>query len=744
MKSALRQLRNQTSGKPPVPLGDGTRHRRGLMYNLGAGRADRETMLRQYGQSGTIYGIISLLAESVATPPWHLYKKQPVDGRRRYSTADTGSDQRIEVVQHAAIALWNSPNSFHSGFEFREGAQQHEELTGETFWVLDTEAGFPTGMWYVRPDRMEPVPDSDDFLTGWIYTGPDGQNIPLRADEVILEKRPDPLDPYRGAGPVASILPNIQQQRYATEYQRNLFLNGADPGGVITVPNRLDDAQFDELIDRWRETHRGVARAGKVGVLEDGMLWNPSTHTNKDMEYGELRLANRDELREAWRIHKTMMGTSDDVNRANAETAQEVFVAWQVNTRLNRRRDTLNNKLLPKFGAAGRNVEFDYNDPSPENAEAAALELFNKAQAFQALMQSGANIDYHEALEACGLPDMAEAPTPRALPVAPPEPARPAGVGFEDRRPITVRAAAAAAPAPAAPQPPEQIQAVDTQWKAAVALLTAAWLATVLPRWTEALTGQVREKVAAHNLVGLAALTLDTTVAAQVIYEHTRAYAQAAARQAANEAAAAGQPTTPVTPSDEDLQAAAASAAAIAASALALAAGREAARLAGGPDPDPDRVADGVHTFLGDMSSNPVTAMASGVMSMAQNRARMDTIAAGPKCQLVATEIHDANTCDPCEQINGTVFGSSDDPGALTAARAAYPAGGYIACEGRERCRGTVFGVYNAPAKTTTARATVGRQPDGSGAPAFVPLDMAALVRRVLTDGYTPVEVGSR
>src|SRR5262249_53509438 len=399
MKSAIARVRNKNG--PPVPLAGAASFLRGHSFNLGVGSGNRESYLRQYGISGSLFGIISLLAEACATPEWALYRKAPVDGRRRYATSDKVSDQRIEVVQHAAIKLWNNPNDFHTRFEFAEGAQQHAELTGETFWVLNMDYGFPTEIWYVRPDRMEPIPDPDDYLIGWMYTGPNGESIPLRSDEVILEKRPDPLDPYRGAGPVASIMPNIQQQRYATEYQRNIFLNGADPGGVITVPNKLKDRELDELIDRWREGHRGIARAGKVGVLEGGAQWTPNQNTNKDMEYAQLRLNNRDELREAWRMHKAMMGTSDDVNRANAETAQEIFVSWQEIPRLNRRRDTLNNKLLPKFQDG--TVEFDYHDPSPDNAEAAALELFNKSQSFTELVTGG--VDPHDALEICGLPD---------------------------------------------------------------------------------------------------------------------------------------------------------------------------------------------------------------------------------------------------------------------------------------------------------------------------------------------------
>lgn len=436
MKSSTRRLFNNSGGKPPIALGAPASSSRGLAYNLGAGRQDKETFMRQYGMSGTLYGIVSLLAEATATPSWHLYKKAPADGRRRYSTGDTGSDQRIEVVQHAAIQLVNCPNDFHSRFEFFEGSQQHEELTGETFWVLDTESGFPTSMWYVRPDRMEPVPDPDDYLIGWIYTGPTGEQVPLKRGEVILEKRPDPLDPYRGMGPVQAIMPNIQQQRYATEYQRNLFLNGADPGGVITVPNHLTEREFDELIERWRESHRGVARAGHIGVLEDGMTWQPASTTNKDMEYGNLRLANRDELREAWRIHKSMMGSSDDVNRANAETGEEVFISWQVIPRLNRRRDTFNSKLLPLFGTTGQGVEFDYDDPSPVNVENASAELVAKSNAAKTLIDAGFNPD--DVLEVVGLPAMDFAEPAKPAPVLPAPPGAPAAPVADQPEPASM------------------------------------------------------------------------------------------------------------------------------------------------------------------------------------------------------------------------------------------------------------------------------------------------------------------
>lgn len=436
MKSGLRRIRNAAKGGPPVPMSS-YGYRRGNMFDLGTGRASRETMLRAYGRSGTVFSIVSLLQQAAASPVWHLYKKQPQDGRRRYTTGDRGSDQRTEVIQHAALSLWNKPNDFHTGFEFREGSNQHEELTGETFWVLDREVTtFPTSMWYVRPDRMEPIPSVDDYLLGWMYTGPNGEQVPLSLDEVIFERLPDPLDQFRGAGPVSSILPNIDQQRYATEYQRNLFLNGADPGGIIQVDKRLSDAEWDEITGRWREAHQGVARAGRIGVLEAAATWIPGNgQNNKDLEYGNLRLANRDELREAWRMHKAMLGTVEDVNRANAQTAEEVFTGWLAVPRLERRKDTLNYKLLPTFGASGQGVEFDYEDPSPDNREVDNAELTAKATAAQTLVNAG--YDPADVLEVVGLPDMDVVEKATQQPALPPAwvPGAPAVPAAPDNEP---------------------------------------------------------------------------------------------------------------------------------------------------------------------------------------------------------------------------------------------------------------------------------------------------------------------
>jgi NADH:ubiquinone oxidoreductase subunit len=585
---------------------------------------------------------------------------------------------------------------------------------------------------------MEPIPDPDSFIAGWIYTSPTGEQIPLRTNEVIQEKRPNPLDPYRGAGPVASILPNIQQQRYATEYQRNLFLNGADPGGVITVPNKMSERDFDELVDRWRESHRGVARAGQVGVLENGAVWTPNAHSNKDMEYGQLRLANRDELREAWRIHKAMMGSSDDVNRANAQTAQEIFVAWQVLPRLNRRRDTLNCKLLPLFGGADKTVEFDYEDPSPVNAETAATEMLQKAQAAAALLATGV-FNPRDVLEAVGLPDMdvqdvpaAAAPPAPAGATPPPNASELGDQGQNLARPsITMGRPRAAVPEP----PPHNLDKLDEQWKKAVAAAVILYLTNIVVIQRKQITEQIIKLVDAGDITGLTAIAVDSAAGAKQLTTVMAALAAASADMAVGEAAKQGATIQPKTPDRAELAAVAETVAALAAASLSLSAGAQAARVAMADTNKPGvDVAEEVEQYLDDASDASLTSRISGAMSAAQNGARIATFLGGQAADLFASEINDKNTCRPCRAIDGQYIGNTLDDNIEDQVAELYPNGGYIDCSGGDRCRGTIIAAYGAPTDN------IGNRYGLSGVRAAK--DPGAKVFQQAADSFPPQAVG--
>lgn len=702
-KAVVAASRTQTdtgNTQPPVTYARG-----GITPNtLMQGGSDPGAYMRAYQSNGTIYAIVSMLARQTAKVQWHLYRTAPQDGRRRYTTADKGSDQRTEVLQHQAMALWNKPNPFMTGFMLREMCQTHLDLTGEGYLILAYagKATFPTGIWPVRPDRMEPVPHAERFLSGYVYRGPSGETVPLQPHEVIQIKYPSPFDVYRGMGPIQSILVDIDSAKYSAAWNRNYFLNSATPGGAIKMDKRLTDDEWNEFTDRWRESHRGIGAAHRVAILENGAEWVPNADTIQDMDFANLRNLSRDVMREAFAMHKAILGTVEDVNRANAQTAQEHFESFLITDRLDRWRDVLNCFYLPLFGSTGQGVEMDHDDAVTANREADAVELNAKASAAASFVDAG--YDPHDVLEVVGLPDMGvveKATQQPALPpgwVAPP-PAAPAE-GDDPTPPVKPGAipgarARLAITAAANPQQTD-LSEMDAQHAAASQQLAADYAQQVTPTQQQQLTDQVKQLVAAGAIAALAALLLSNMAGKALILKAMVEFGQTSANQASKEAAWQGAYAPPVTPDQQHLEAIAESTATLLATALAAAAGREAMRAAGGSNPDPDAVARHVAEFLAGLSDAAIKSALAGALAAAQNQARHATFTAGPRCLLVASEENDAATCGPCQLIDGTQFGYSDDPGAVEAAAAAYPTSGYIDCLGLDRCRGALAADYTA------------------------------------------------
>lgn len=389
--SSLASVRTAT----PIPFAStrAPRTLRGGTFGIGN---SAEAQMRAGGSNGALYAIVDRIITSYSQVEWHLYR-----------TAKSGRpEDREEVTRHAALELWRQPNRFMTGEAFRETAQQHEELVGEQYWVAakDERFNIPLELWPVRPDRMEPIPDPKAFLVGYDYRGPGGERVPLGLDEVFFQRRPNPLDPYRGWGAVQTILTDLDASRLSREWNRNLFKNGAEPGGIIQVENRLDDDEFDEARERWNEQHRGVANAGRVAILENGMTWVDRKYTARDMQYAELSQVSDEKVRGALGFPKPMTGAVDDINRANAEAGEVVFARWLIVPRLRRTRAILNTRLLPMYGRLGEGLEFDFDNPVPADLEAEAAQLTSRANAAALLRTAGWAPE--DCLSTAGLPAM--------------------------------------------------------------------------------------------------------------------------------------------------------------------------------------------------------------------------------------------------------------------------------------------------------------------------------------------------
>jgi HK97 family phage portal protein len=716
MTTLLGKIVSRPADKAPVPYAP--RRVPGLPWYT---RRTTEGQLRAMGSVGTLFAIVDRLATSTAAPNWRLYRE---------AKPGQDPDERDEVTSHLALDIWRRPNQFFTRALFVETVQQHFELVGEEWWVIARNPrmrSIPLELWPVRPDRMQPVPSPEDYIVGYVYTSPDGEQIPLQLDEVIFVRRPNPYDPYRGIGAVQTILADLEGVRLSAEWNRNFFANSAEPGGLISYDRRLGDTEFNEVRDRWQEQHKGVANAHRVAIIEAGAQWIDRKYSNRDMQFAELRGVSSEVIREAFGIPKFAIGLIDDVNRATAEASRTWFAEQMTVPRLERLKQALNAQFLPLFGATGKAVEFDYESPVPGDREADDRERNSKAKAARDLVEAGWYPT--EVLEAVGLPEIAfgqpdadpdrellidlvkGAPTlaPLILPM----------LGFdlggtEAGAPVAPPAAAAAEAMFRAQavrlttEPPRAITAADdgpdltpvqAALDAALEQLLALWDTGVLPGQYNEIADQITRAVDADEPGQLAALTVATEQAAAVLKGALADMAAAAAQRMADEAAAAGVNVTPPDLDTEladrapvvvnfgaELVAIAAAVAGLLGTDMTAAAGREAVRLYT-PGASGTEVARKVTDFLKGLTGRLRKVQLGAALHRALNLGRLATLAAAmDRLQIVASERMDANTCGPCQHIDGTQM-------SLAEAMDAYRGGPYWACEGGALCRGTVIGV---------------------------------------------------
>lgn len=409
LKSLLGGITN--SAPPPVPYISKWRSSLGGIGSVRGSRGRAEQMAL-YSEIGTLYGVVSKLANMTSLVDWKLWQK-----------AKSGLEEdRIEVTRHAALMVWNRPNQFMPRQEFVEAGQQHLELTGEHWWVINRSAltgGTPIEMWPVRPDRMTPVESNTEFIAGYIYTSPDGEKVPLLREDVIMIRTPSPLDIYRGVGAVASLESDLENERTQSSWSASFFRNAAQPGGVIKVDRPLRDEEFEEMVTRWAQQHQGISNAGRVAILEQADFI-PLVYSQKDMQFVESRGLTKQAILDAYGFPKFGLGDVTDVNRATANASLAMMAETLTVPRLERLKGALNNEFLPLFGATTAGLEFDYENPVPPDAETENATLTAKTTAFKTLLDAGADPD--EAADVVGLPRMTVTkPEPKVVQVpAPP------------------------------------------------------------------------------------------------------------------------------------------------------------------------------------------------------------------------------------------------------------------------------------------------------------------------------------
>jgi len=324
----------------------------------GVAPPDRTTegYLRAYGDIGWLHAVVFRIALGCSEVKWQLNDV-------------TNRDKPKRIFKHPILNLLHQVNPLQTSNEFIALDTIYNELIGESFWALNLNAlGEPAEIVLPYPHKMSVVPAREfPFVRGYVY-GTGNEAIPFDPNEIIHFKFPNPLNQYRGLGQAQAIGIELDSELYSSQWIRQFFFNSARPDGVIQFDYNLSDEQFEKLKKQWSEKYKGVSKAHQVALLEGGGKYIQIQNSVKDMDFPNLKLRNRDSILGVFGMPQSMLGISENVNKANAEAGDYTFARWIVKPRLDWKTAKLNEQLLPKFRNS-QNLELGFEEVVPETIE---------------------------------------------------------------------------------------------------------------------------------------------------------------------------------------------------------------------------------------------------------------------------------------------------------------------------------------------------------------------------------------
>jgi len=335
------------------------------LKNLQAPDIKASEFIKQYRE--WLYININVIAEAVAKIKFRLYRLKK-----------SGKNEVEEIKEHPILELLYRMNPYMTKEEVIYTLEIQKPLVGDACWYLaranrDNPKEPPTEIWPLRSDwisiKQGQLDKGQDFIAYYVYKIPGQEEQIFMPHEILMFKKPNPEDPYRGMSIVKAAAVSIDIDNFATNWNRNFFWNSARPDAVLSTEQKLDNEVLKRLKNQFRSEYGGLSNSMKMMILEAGLSYKPFQSSVKDMDFLEQQKWTRDKFISFFGNTKIALGIVEDVNRANAETSEYIQQKNTTDPEMQKLVDTLNEFLVPLYG---EDLFLSYESPIPE-----AVELLN-------------------------------------------------------------------------------------------------------------------------------------------------------------------------------------------------------------------------------------------------------------------------------------------------------------------------------------------------------------------------------
>lgn len=269
------------------------------------------------------------------------------------------------IDKHPVLDLLAAPNADSTYEEFMYALITFLQLTGNSYLVADGPVNRPpisihntppqSLSWTMADDgypksfQVSSVNDSHTFLRKIVNSRFRYYEQDMRELWQIKTFNPDTTNfKIVGKSPLNSIYYEIEQYLSSSIHNLSLLKRGSTINGIFKHGNKLTDDSYRRLQSQIDMFFSGENNAGRTFLAEDGLDFIPTSQSNKDMDFLELKKNVTETIYNLFRIPLPSV-SAETMTLANMDAAKLDLYDNAVTPAINRIYAELTNFLLSRY-----------------------------------------------------------------------------------------------------------------------------------------------------------------------------------------------------------------------------------------------------------------------------------------------------------------------------------------------------------------------------------------------------------
>lgn len=281
----------------------------------GAWQRNREIRVEDALCHPTVFACISLIAGDFSKLRVKLAEQRQ-------------NDVWVEVESPAFSPVLRHPNRFQTRNQFYEAWAVSKLSRGNTIALKERDArGVVIALYILDWSRVTPLvaPDGAVFyrLSADNLAGMEGEVI-VPASEIIHDRFNCFYHPLIGLSPLYAAASLIATSQAILNNSASYFENGAQPGGILTHPDFIDEELAKEYSRRWHENYGG-ANSGRVAVLGNGLKFETVAFNAVDSQLVERLKWTDEKICGIFKVPAYMVGVGSEPLNNNVEALAQGY-----------------------------------------------------------------------------------------------------------------------------------------------------------------------------------------------------------------------------------------------------------------------------------------------------------------------------------------------------------------------------------------------------------------------------------